>query len=334
MTARRVIVETIASRVLEGNPLGDPSERRVAVYLPAGYDEGSERYPVAFMLTGFGGRGTMLMNESAWDENIQQRLDRLIASGAVTPLVMVMPDCFTRYGGSQYINSEATGRYEDYLIQELVPWADASFRTLATRDRRAVLGKSSGGYGALMLAMRNSQIFGLCACHSGDMYFELCYGPDFVKYLRSIERFGGLAKFLRGFASMHPKDDDAHSSLNVAAMASCYSPDAGSPYGFDLPFDEKSGEWKPEVWQRWKQHDPIELIIRYREALESLRVLYLDCGTKDEFNLQFGARTLCERLARTGIAYQYEEFDDGHMNIPYRYDVSLARFSREWRGAS
>jgi enterochelin esterase family protein len=166
------------------------------------------------------------------------------------------------------------------------------------------------------------------------MYFELCYGPDCIKYLRSIDRFGGLAKFLNDFPSMHPKDGDSHAILNVAAMASCYAPNSGSPYGFDLPFDERTGEYKSEVWDRWKLHDPIELVNRYGDALRSLRLLYLDCGKKDEFNLQFGARTLCDRLSRAGIDYHYEEFEDGHMNIPYRYDVSLAAISEIWRAGS
>ncbi len=332
MPESRVIVETFESKVLQGNPLGDPSNRRVAIYLPPGYDSSKGTYPVVYMLTGFTGRGTMLMNESAWDENIQQRLDRLIASGVVLPLIMVMPDCFTRYGGSQYVNSAATGRYEDHIIDELIPWVDKSFRTIPNRMFRAVMGKSSGGYGSVMLAMRHPDIFDLMACHSGDMYFELCYGPDFITYLRSIEKYGGAEKFLKEFPAMHPKGNDTHGILNTLAMASCYAPNSQSPVGFDLPFDEHSGEWKPEVWVRWKAWDPIDLIDTYEAALRRLRLVYLDCGTRDEFNLQFGARPLCARLDRKGISYHYEEFDDGHMNIPYRYDVSLRAMSDIWRG--
>ncbi len=332
MPESRVIIENFESKVLQGNPLGDQSTRRVAVYLPPGYDSGKGTYPVVFLITGFTGRGTMLMNESAWDENIQQRLDRLIASGSVLPLIVVMPDCFTKYGGSQYINSEATGRYEDHVIDELVPWVDKSFRTIPNRMFRGVMGKSSGGYGSVMLAMRHPEVFDLMACHSGDMYFELCYGPDFITYMRSIEKYGGPAKFLQDYPSMHPKGNDTHGILNTLAMASCYAPNPQSPVGFDLPFDTHSGEWKPEVWARWKAWDPIDLIDTYEAALRRLRLVYIDCGTRDEFNLQFGARTFCARLDRKGIPYHYEEFDDGHMNIPYRYDVSLKAMSDIWKG--
>jgi enterochelin esterase-like enzyme len=165
----RVVIETIESRVLQGNPLGDPPVRRVPVYLPEGYDSGDARYPVAYMLTGFTGRGTMLLNDTTFDENLPDRLDRLIDSGAIQPMIVVMPDCFTRLGGSQYLNSSATGRYEDHVVDELVPYVDARYRTRAEAGQRAVLGKSSGGYGSVVLAMRHPEVFGLMACHSGDM---------------------------------------------------------------------------------------------------------------------------------------------------------------------
>ncbi len=331
MSESQVLIENFTSQVLAGNYLNDPTTRRVAVYLPPGYDEGAARYPVVFLLTGFTGRGTMLLNESAWDENIQQRLDRLIQANTIVPMIVVMPDGFTRYGGSQYINSAGTGRYEDHIVEELVPWADRSFRTLPGRDSHAVMGKSSGGYGSLMLGMRHPETFGLVACHSGDMYFELCYGPDLLKCLHSVGKYGGVEKFLREFRDLHPKEGDFFSILNALAMASCYAPNLDSPYGFDLPYDEYTGEWKKDIWVRWKQWDPIELVECYADALRSLRCLYLDCGTRDEFNLQYGARTFCARLERKGIPYHYEEFDDGHRDISYRYDVSLRMLSDVWR---
>src|SRR5512138_3383802 len=107
-----VVIETITSDALRNNPLGDPFVRRVPVYLPPGYANGNTRYPVVYVLTGFTGRGTMLLNDSAWEDNIAQRMDRLIGAGKVRPMLLVMPDCFTYLGGSQYLNSPAVGRYE------------------------------------------------------------------------------------------------------------------------------------------------------------------------------------------------------------------------------
>ncbi|RME97856.1 MAG: esterase family protein, partial [Chloroflexi bacterium] len=207
----QIIIETLHSDVLQNNPLGDPAARRVPVYLPPGYGSGSERYPAVYLLTGFTGRGTFLLNDSAFDETIQERLDRLIAGGQIRPMIVVMPDGFTRYGGSQYLNSTATGRYEDHLVDELVPHIDRTFRTRAEPGFRAVAGKSSGGFGALVLGMRHPELFGAVACHSGDMAFELCYPPDFVKFLNAAERNGinsdeNLRDWLAGFSpKMHPK---------------------------------------------------------------------------------------------------------------------------------
>ncbi len=333
MTESRVVIETFDSEVLKGNFLDDPSARRVAIYLPPGYGENPRaRYPTVFFLVGFTGRGTMLLNESFFDENIQQRLDRLIGSGEIMPLIMVMPDCSTRYGGSQYINSLGTGRYEDHLIEELVPWVDENFRTISERYFRAVMGKSSGGYGSVVLAMRHSEVFGLMACHSGDMNFDLCYRPDFVDYLRGIKKYGGLEKYLANLWKIRPRDADFRAILNTVAMASCYSPNLDSPYGFDLPFDQDTGETDEKVWARWKEWDPLNLIAVHADALRYQRLVYLDAGTRDEFHLQYGARAFCRRLDRLGVPYQYEEFEDGHRDIMYRYDVSLKAISAVWKG--
>ncbi len=363
-TESKVVVEMFSSELLQNNPLGDPPARRVPVYLPPGYEEGETRYPVVYLLAGFTGRGVMLLNDSPFDENIQERLDRLIAAGEVQPMIIVMPDCFTRYGGSQYLNSSATGSYEDYLIGELIPFIDRRYRTRAEAGYRAVAGKSSGGYGALVLAMRHPDVFGAFACHSGDMYFEYCYKPDFPKFLNALGRllpksedsspassmspqtkmsFGGqrsavggqflaegLAEFLIDFSpQMHPKPANFFDLINVAAMAACYSPNPASPYGFDLPFDLATGELYPEVWQRWLEHDPITLLEDEKciAALRRMKLIYLDCGNHDEYALHYGARIFCRRLAGLNIPYIYEEFDGGHRDIQFRYDVSFRRIS-------
>jgi S-formylglutathione hydrolase FrmB len=328
MRSGQVVITEIHSEVLPGNALGDPAHRGVGIYLPPGYGEGEHSYPCVYVLTGFNSRGTMLLNEAPWDENIAQRMDRLIGSGAIQPMILVMPDCLTRYGGSQYINSSATGRYEDHLLQELVPFVDRTYRTRAGRNSRAVIGKSSGGYGAVMLAMRHPSVFGLAASHSGDMYFELCYKPAFITCVRELaRREGGLAAFLRDLRTIRPRDAGYNVLLNTIAMASCYSPNPSSPHGFDLPFDQETGEIIEPVWQRWLEWDPVHLVERHAGALASLNLLFLDAGRRDEFNLQYGARIFGARLKQHNIDFTYEEFDDGHLNIPYRYDVSLQKIS-------
>lgn len=93
------------SKALEGNPLGDPHVRNLPVYLPPGYETNNAgSYPSVYLLSGFTGRGSMMLNESSFEPNIAERLDILIGSGEIRPMIAVLPDCFTRYGGSQYIN--------------------------------------------------------------------------------------------------------------------------------------------------------------------------------------------------------------------------------------
>jgi len=295
------------------------------VWLPPGYEESHRRYPVVYFLAGFASRGTMLLNEALWEENLPRRLGRLTAAGIVAPLIAVMPDCSTRLGGSQYINSPATGRYEDFLVEELVPYVDSHFRTLPEPERRAVMGKSSGGYGATVLAMRHPDRFGLAADHSGDKGFDLCYRPDFPKCVAALDAYEhSAAKFLETFPQP-PAARGRHwfDLVNMLAMASCYSPNANSPLGFDLPFDEFTCELREEVWKTWLGHDPVHLVEKHADALRSLRLYYLDCGRRDEYRLQYGARLYAERLREFDVRHRYEEFDGGHRGTSFRYDLSL-----------
>ncbi len=324
----QIILENFHSHTLEGNPLGDPTTRRVPVYLPPGYEEGGVRYPVVFLLSGFTGRGTMMLNDALWEETIQERMDRLIQEQKVRPMILVLPDCTTRYGGSQYLNSRATGNYEDHLL-ELVTYIDQTYATRADRVFRGVAGKSSGGYGATMLGMRHPDVFGLVADHSGDKYFELCYKPDFPKVLSYYARVGekGMLEMLANPARVRPKSGDFFAALNISAMASCYSPNPAAPFGFDLPFDLYTGEMRAEVWARWEAFDPVVLAEKAAPSLRSLKLFFFDCGTRDEYHLQYGARIFAQRLREHHVPFVQEEFDDGHRSINYRYDVSLTKFS-------
>jgi enterochelin esterase family protein len=334
-THGKIVIESIHSTVLRDNPLGDPATRRLPIYLPPGYADAEARYPTVYLLSGFTGRGIFFLNDSAFEEPLPERLDRLIATGQIKPMIVVMPDCFTRYGGSQYLNSTATGRYEDHLIGEVIPFVDRNYRTLAKRAYRAIGGKSSGGYGALVQAMRHPDIFGLVACHSGDMYFDYCYKPDFVKFLNAtarnkIDSAETLGDFLAGFRpKMQPKPANFFDIIHIAAMSACYSPDRNSPCGFELPFELYTGRLRPDVWQRWLAQDPVSMLAEETVlvSLRQLSLIYLDCGNRDEYALHYGARIFSQRLSELGLAHRYEEFDGGHRSTQFRYDVSLKAIS-------
>jgi enterochelin esterase family protein len=320
-----IVRPVLESRVLAGNALGDPTDRVTPVYVPPSYDEQpARRYPVIFAITGFTGTGRMLLNESFLDEDLGTRLDRLIDDGEMGEAIVVMPDCITRYGGSQYVNSAATGSYATYLAEEVVAWADRSFRTIPIREARGVFGKSSGGFGSIRMALDFPDVFSAFACHSGDMAFEYCYQPEFpqlVRYLSSQDITP--RQFLDTFRSVTDRSSGFHATLDALAMASCYSPDASSELGFRLPFDWQTGEIVPDVWARWLSHDPVRMIPERIERLRRMNLIYLDCGRKDEFSLDIGARIAAKRMRDAGLDVMHEEFDAGHMNIPFRYDRSL-----------
>ena len=309
------------SDLLRGNPLGDPHRRRFPVYLPPGYEQGADRYPVIYVLAGFTGTGPNMAGFSVWDENIPEQMDALITAGDAAPVIVVMPDCFTRLGGSQYVNSTATGPYEDYLTVEIIPFIDGQLKTLPTGDHRGVLGKSSGGYGALTLAMKHPELFCAAASHSGDMYFAYGYQQDFPAAVNALNEAGGVTPFLEQFSSARDKGP-LIPALNIVAMAAAYSPNGKE---IELPFELPSGRIREAVWERWLAHDPIRMLEdqAHAAALGSLTLLWLDAGTRDEYGLHLGARIFVERLVALGIEHHYEEHDGGHRGINHRYRESL-----------
>jgi len=348
----RVVALSHDSQVLRGNALGDPHVRALHVWLPAQYDDpafAERRYPVLFDFAGFLGSGLSHTNWKGFGENVPERAARLVHEEKMAPAIIVFPDCFTALGGNQYVNSSAIGRYADYLTQELAPFVDSQFRTLATREHRGCFGKSSGGYGAIVHGMLHADVWGAVADHSGDSYFDVLYASDWPNTLDALAKFAepkrvegpidvtalatpGLAEGLddgrvaRFLADLHGKRKlgatDGHAVMNVC-MAATYDPDPDAPNGFRLPYNLETGERIEARWQRWLANDPIHMVARHAGALRSLRAIYIDCGWADQYHIHYGTRILSQRLAALGIAHTYEEFDDNHSDIDYRMDVSL-----------
>jgi enterochelin esterase family protein len=151
----------------------------------------------------------------------------------------------------------------------------------------------------------------------------------------SIQSGQELAGFLAGFSpKMFPKPANFFDIIHIAAMSACYSPNPESPCGFDLPFEFHTGQLRADVWQRWLEQDPITMLRHdaYVEALHRMKLVYLDCGNRDEYALHYGARSFCQHLAELNIPHLYEEFDGGHRHIQFRYDVSLKVISQAFEG--
>jgi S-formylglutathione hydrolase FrmB len=322
-----VTVERLASRILRSNPLGDPFVRDLPVYLPPSYYNSSTEYPVVLCLSGFTGSGWSWFNFQAWIPAIDERMDSLVASG-VPEMILVFPDCFTRYGGSQYVDSAAVGDYRSYLTEEVVPFVDNNYRTKKDKRFRGVMGKSSGGFGAISLAMDRPDLFSAVACHSGDMYFEYCYIPDFPAAFRLLQKYQGLNHVLEKFEQIPKTGKDDHALLNTIAMSACYSPNvANKPFLFDLPFDETTGKMRERIWKKWKKIDPVELIRSKGENLRQYGLICIDCGNRDEFGLMIGSRIFVNELEKLRIPVIYEEFEGGHFHTQHRYDQSLTKMA-------
>jgi S-formylglutathione hydrolase FrmB len=320
----------IESELLRGNPLGDPHVRPLWVYLPPAYDaEPDRRFPSIYLIQGMTGQLDMWGNRSAFRPNVRELVDRLFAEDGCPPALVVFVDCWTSYGGSQFIDSTATGRYHEYLCQEVVPLVDSRYRTLAEPAHRGITGKSSGGYGAMVTPMLRPDLFGGLATHSGDALFELCYLPEFRDTVRTLrDDYGGsYERFWEDFRSRpaFTKQSD-YPLVNTYAMAACYS--ANEDGSIDLPFDPATGMLHEDVWERWLAWDPVRMVRRHAEALRSLRAIYIDAGTRDEWFLDLGADAFRRELEAVGITdVFFELFDAKHGGIEYRYPGAIRYLS-------
>jgi len=307
--AGRLDEHEIDSAALAGNPLGDPSRRPLWVYVPP--DAGDEPMPAIYLIQGMTGQIDMWRNRSAFRPTLLELVDDLRA-----PARVVFVDAWTSLGGSQFLNSPATGNYHTYLCDEVVPFIDARYPTSA----RGIAGKSSGGYGAMVTPMLRPDLFQGLATHAGDALFEVCYLPEFSESARALRDHynGSFEAFWADFRSRPAFTKPADPVLlNTYAMAACYS--AG-----ELPFDTATAELKPDVWARWLAWDPVRMVDAHADALRGLRAIYIDAGTRDEYFLDLGAEAFRRALERIGITdVFFELFDAKHGAIEYRYPLAL-----------
>lgn len=320
----RVEVLRHRSRVLEGNPWDDPVERDFPVYLPPGYDPAGAPHVALWDLAAFTNSGVGHLNWRNQGENLVQRLDRLIHQGELPPVVVPMPDCFTSLGGNQYINSAGVGAYGDYLVEELVPFLDEKFNVVGGATGRGAFGKSSGGYGALRLAMAYPEIWGGIAMHAADCGFDWVYRPELPTACLVLADHGGdPQRFLEVFWRNRKVGGRDFSVLMTLAMAATYDPDPLHPDRIRLPMDIDTCELDPERWARWLDHDPLNLVEENAEALRGLHCFYLDVGRRDQYRIQFGTRRLAALLEKSGIDHHFEEFEGTHSQMDWRLDTSL-----------
>lgn len=330
--AGRIDEHVIESALLRDNPLGDPAARPLWVYTPPGYDaDRSCRYPVTYLLLGYAGTLPVWRNRTPYRRPVPETADGIFARGEAPPMILVFVDAWTTYGGSQFVDSPGTGRYHSYLCEEIVPWVDAHYRTLADREHRALAGKSSGGLGAMITPMLRPDLFGAFATHSGDSLSEAQYIPHFLMAARHLRAYDGdIRRWWDDFRSRvaFTKDEDLR-LLELLGVSACFSPAPdGTP---QLPFDPRTGALLPEIWQRWLEWDPVRMAPRYAGALRSQRAIWIDAGTRDEWFLDLGAQAFRDVLVEAGVdedVIRFELFDAGHHAVEYRMPPALAWLSR------
>ena len=292
---------------------------------PAYENDPPEAYPSIYLIQGLTGQIDMWRNRHAFRPSVVELVDELFGRDDVPPAVVVFVDAWTSLGGSQFLDSPATGDYHTYLCDEIVPWVDGRYRTIAEREHRAITGKSSGGYGAMVTPMLRPDLWGGLATHAGDALFENVYLPEFRQVARTLRNdYGGsYERFWEDFRSRPAlsKDSDSY-LLDVWCMAACYSADPDGTVR--LPFETTTGRIVPEIWERWLAWDPVRMVPDHAEILRGLRAVYVDSGTRDEYYLDLGAEGFRAALERVGVTdVFFELFDGTHALIEYRYPLAL-----------
>jgi len=322
----KIVQRWLNSKILQKNLAGVSESRMLSVYLPKEALLAKPKpCPVLYCLAPWTSAGRVLLDWKPFKTSLPERIESLMKKKIIPPTVVVCPDLYTEYGGSQYINSNFFGAHADHLVNEVFPFIEEEFPVLRGSRHRGVFGRSSGGFGALRLAMDYPGSVSSIACHSGDLGFDLMFCgdlttlPDKLAYHDSDPQ-----KFLAYCRTSNKLSSGDIHLLMLLGSCGFYSANPSNPNGYDIPIDLYSGKIIEPVWMRWLEQDPIRrLNEKSVEALGKLRSLYLECGTKDQFHLLYGARQMHELLNKRGVNHRYEEFPDNHSGTDYRYDVSL-----------
>jgi len=323
-----VIVQTqIEGTRLAGNLLDDPTERDLFVYLPPGYSESERRYPAAYLLHAYGDTAELMVTPAAdgerWRPPIEDVLDPVFGRVGVAPMIVVIPDGNSRYGCGQWVDSPVTGSFEQYILHDVIPHVDATYRTLPVARSRGVFGFSSGGFVAWNLASRNPDLFGAMAVLSADSWLDMTHKFMLYKYLDSIwpEAPNG------------PVEGNFWSEI-VYDYAATYSPNPDNPpFYVDLPMAWPSGELIQEVWDRWLSFDPVVNVHDRLDNLRRLSGILLDAGWNDDYNLHWGHRLLSHHLTEAGIPHEHRENPGNHGGrANERFQVALEWLSQNLDG--
>ena len=312
-----LVKERIDSRHLANNLLGDPTERDLYVYLPPTSATPGRRYATAYLLLGYTLKPKDMVDpgdgelDGAPMRPMADILDLQFWREPATEMIVAIVDGWTRYGGSQYVNSPVNGNFERFAVEEVVAYVDAHFPTIPHAASRGVFGYSSGGFGAWHLGSRHPEVYGAMAMLSADSYFELSHLSLLYKYFDSLYPGGRDPGNVKPDG---PSNDNIWSMLSYG-LAACYSPNPENPpYFVDLPVEFPSGRLIPEIWARWLSYDPVVNVSERLDNLRRLRGILLEAGRRDDWYFQWGHRILSTALTEAGIKHEFREHRGKHAN--------------------
>lgn len=313
------------------NRLGDPTEREILTHIsPEGVEimQQGGTLPVLIYLAPFTSSGHARAGWKAFAETLPQRHERLVATGEMSPVILVMPDTFTSLGGNQFVDSPVLGKWSTWMAEALKPAIQSRY---STNGNFGLVGKSSGGYGAVMNAMLQPHVWDAVACHSGDVGFETMFMPTFAETITHVSRYGGVASYVEHIRNCKSLSGPDFHSLMICAMAASYDPrppSDGNPLGIVLPLNEKTAVLEDEAWSRWMAFDPLTMVEKGHDGLTELKCLFIDCGSRDQYHIQYGSRQFIERLEALNVNHTWEEFDGTHSGIDFRLDTSFSQLSK------
>ena len=296
----QIITDQITSEALKDNKLGDTNTRDMVIYLPPSYDSSDKHYPVIYLLHGFGG------NERFYIDTVTEQLmvfllDGFIQSGILKEFILVMPNANNKYGGSFYLNSELTGNYKDYIVNEVLNHIDTKYRTILDRDGCVIAGASMGGYGSITLAMKHPNIFSSVAALSPPLSFEKI--TDFMIPEILNENPNGMAG---------PDSNEQYTDF-VYALSAALSPNLNNPPFFvDLPFEYPSGKVIEPIRQKWMKQDPLMMLSADSSPLKAMKGIYIDVGDDDLLGFKAAADEFHKKLLNLGIEHEYNVFEGKH----------------------
>jgi len=342
---------TVHGNALAGNLAGEPTDRTVFVYLPPGYaTERNRRYPVAYLLHGYGLTGERWMTFA----KMSDAADKVMAAGTVKEMILVNPDSWTKNGGSMYSASPTSGDWETFMAEDLVKYIDSHYRTIATREGRGLGGHSMGGYGTVRIGMKRPDVYSslyiMSACCLMNDPTPRAGGAG-----RGGQR-GAAAAAGAAPANAQPAAAPAAAAGNAAgqagpargagdgragadggrgrgaggfgnvqlAEAQAWSANPNNPPDYaDLPV--VNGELQPLIRQKWIANSPLAMLDQHYSNLKKYSAIAIEVGTMD--GLAASNRDLDKAMSQMGIQHTFETYEGDHTNrVPQRIEENVLPF--------